>query len=72
MAAAPIILNPIKISTNFIFITLSIITPIKKSIKPIIKDIYPNFIIRQPPTIYIITGKSIFLASSIKNSKAIE
>ena len=72
MAVAPIILSPIKISTNSISITLSITTPIKKSTKPIIKDKHPNFIIYQPPTTYAIAGKSVFLTSSIENGKAME
>ena len=72
MAAAPIVLSPIEISIDFMFTTLSITTPTEKSTKPIIKDMYPNFIICQPPIIYTITGKSVFLTSSIENSKAME
>ena len=72
MAAAPIILSPIEIFINFTSTTLSIMTPTEKSTKPIIKDMYPNFIIHQPPTIYAITGKSIFLTSSIENGKVIK
>ena len=72
MAIAPIILSPIEIFTNSMSTTLSITTFTKKSTKPIIKDMYPNFIVCQPLTIHTITRKSVFLASSIENGKVME
>ena len=72
MAAVLIILSPIKISVDSMSTTLSITTPTKKSTELIIKDMHPNFIVHQPPTICPITGKSVFFAGSIKNGKAIE
>ena len=72
MAAVLIILNPIKTSADYIFIALSIMTLIKKFTELIIKNMYPNFIVYQVLTVRDITRKSVFLAGSIKNGKAIE
>jgi len=45
ITTAPIVLSPIELSTNSIFTALSIMTPTKKSTKPINKNKHPNFII---------------------------
>src|SRR6266576_332932 len=72
LAATPIVLSPIGISADSTPTALSITISTEESTKSIINDKHPNSIVYQPLTIRAIARKSIFLASSIENSKAIE
>ena len=72
MAAVPIVSNPIETSADCTSIAPSITTLIEKFTELIIKNTHPNFIVHQAPTVRDITGKSVFLAGSIENGKAIE